>query len=268
MRKQTFLALLLTFGLTAGGCAWFGGDSSSTEAAVTPAQPAETAEPAPAPEAPAPGKAGKKVDKKAAASAEKKQPVVKGAKTEAQIAAELDSVGRKLVAQAGRTVVPSKSKKDVQQVGKDFVASYVEVDESSISTELRPGASGPVSYTHLDVYKRQVRLDPQQGQSGGPHGFFAYKPPVHGKFVRLEPQPCAARRVGGHKNKRAGRAKCGAGGLRHVQVVADFIRCAHAFKNVGAEPVDATVQKVAREKVRSHARVCEPVSYTHPKRRF
>ncbi len=111
MRKQTFLALLLTFGLTSGGCAWFGGDSSSTEAAVTPAQPVETAEPAPAPEAPAPAKAGKKVDKKAAASAEKKQPVAKGAKTEAQIAAELDSVGRKLVAQAGRTVVPSKSKR-------------------------------------------------------------------------------------------------------------------------------------------------------------
>lgn len=154
MRKQTFLALLLTFGLTAGGCAWFGGDSSSTEAAVTPAQPAETAEPAPAPEAPAPGKAGKKVDKKAAASAEKKQPVVKGAKTEAQIAAELDSVGRKLVAQAGRTVVPSKSKKDVQQVGKDFVASYVEVDESSISTELRPGASG--QYVGFVRYKENV----------------------------------------------------------------------------------------------------------------
>lgn len=154
MRKQTFLALLLTFGLTAGGCAWFGGDSSSTEAAVTPAQPAETAEPAPAPEAPAPGKAGKKVDKKAAASAEKKQPVVKGAKTEAQIAAELDSVGRKLVAQAGRTVVPSKSKKDVQQVGKDFVASYVEVDEGSISTELRPGASG--QYVGFVRYKENV----------------------------------------------------------------------------------------------------------------
>ncbi|OXS29094.1 MAG: translation initiation factor 2 [Desulfovibrio sp. MES5] len=154
MRKQTFLALLLTFGLTAGGCAWFGGDTSSTEAAVTPAQPAEAAAPAPAPEAPAPGKSAKKVDKKAAASAEKTQPVAKGAKTEAQIAAELDSVGHKLVAQAGRTVVPSKSKKDVQQVGKDFVASYVEVDESSISTELRPGASG--QYVGFVRYKENV----------------------------------------------------------------------------------------------------------------
>ena len=154
MRKQTFLALLLTFGLTSGGCAWFGGDSSSTEAVVTPAQPAETAEPAPAPEAPAPAKAGKKVDKKAAASAEKKQPVAKGGKTEAQIAAELDSVGHKLVAQAGRTVVPSKSKKDVQQVGKDFVASYVEVDESTITTELRPGASG--QYVGFVRYKENV----------------------------------------------------------------------------------------------------------------
>lgn len=153
MRKQIFLALLLTFGLTAGGCAWFGGDTSSTEAAITPAQPEEAAEPAPAPVPPATGKAAAKADKKAAKTADKK-PSAKGAKTEAQIAAELETVGRKLVAQAGRTVVPSKAKKDVRQVGKDFVASYVEVDESTISTELRPGASG--QYVGFVRYKENV----------------------------------------------------------------------------------------------------------------
>ncbi|MEG6502241.1 MULTISPECIES: translation initiation factor 2 [unclassified Desulfovibrio] len=150
MRKQIFWAFLLIFGLTTGGCAWFGGDSSSTEAVVTPAQPEQAAEPAPAPEKTAPAKA----DKKAAKTAEKKQPAAKGAKTEAQIAAELNMVGRKLVAQAGRTVVPSKSKKDVRQDGKDFVASYVEVDEGSVATELRPGASG--QYVGFVRYKENV----------------------------------------------------------------------------------------------------------------
>ena len=153
MRKQIFLAFLLTFGLTASGCAWFGGDASSTEAAITPAHPEEAAEPAPAPEPPATGKAATKADKKAAKAADKK-PSAKGAKTEAQIAAELETVGRKLVAQAGRTVVPSKAKKDVRQVDKDFVASYVEVDESTISTELRPGASG--QYVGFVRYKENV----------------------------------------------------------------------------------------------------------------
>ncbi len=152
MRNQIFLALLLTFGLTTGGCAWFGGDTSSTEAAITPAQPEEATEPAPASVPPATGKAAK-ADKKAAKPADKK-PSAKGAKTEAQIAAELETVGRKLVAQAGRTVVPSKAKKDVRQVGKDFIASYVEVDESTISTELRPGASG--QYVGFVRYKENV----------------------------------------------------------------------------------------------------------------
>lgn len=156
MRKQLFLALLLTFGLTASGCALFGGDSSSEEAVITPAQPEQAPAPAPAPEAPASGKASAKaakVDKKAAKPVDKKSSA-KGAKTEAQIAAELEVVGRKLAAQAGRTVVPSKAKKDVRQVGKDFVASYVEVDESTVSTELRPGASG--QYVGFVRYKENV----------------------------------------------------------------------------------------------------------------
>ncbi len=120
MRKQIFWAFLLIFGLTTGGCAWFGGDSSSTEAVVTPAQPEPAAEPAPAPEKTAPAKA----DKKAAKPAEKKQPAARGAKTEAQIAAELD------------------------------VASYVAVDEDSVVTELRPGASG--QYVGFVRYKENV----------------------------------------------------------------------------------------------------------------
>ena len=53
MRK--ILALILTLGLTTGGCAWFGG-SSSTDEEIKPAQPQEQTaapEPTPAPVAPA-----------------------------------------------------------------------------------------------------------------------------------------------------------------------------------------------------------------------
>ena len=75
MRK--ILALILTLGLTTGGCAWFGG-SSSTDEEIKPAQPQEQTaapEPTPAPVAPAKdakGKKGKTKAEKAQAKAEKK----------------------------------------------------------------------------------------------------------------------------------------------------------------------------------------------------
>lgn len=101
MRK--ILALILTLGLTTGGCAWFGG-SSSTDEEIKPAQPQEQTaapEPTPAPVAPAKDAKGKKGKTKAEKAAEVK-PVAtkKGAKTEAQVAAELTMVGHKLAAQA------------------------------------------------------------------------------------------------------------------------------------------------------------------------
>lgn len=145
------LACILVLGLATGGCAWFGGDTEQKD--VPPAQPQEqAAAPAPAPEPPAPTKAGKKVDAKTA-KAEKaaKAKAEKAAKTKAgksapkgetQIAAELDMVGHRLVAQASRTVVPSKAEKEVRQQGKDYVATYVDVDTSNVSTELRPGTKG------------------------------------------------------------------------------------------------------------------------------
>jgi len=140
MRK--ILALILTLGLTTGGCAWFGG-SSSEEA--KPAQPQEqAAAPAPAPEpAPAPAKDVKGKSKtKAAKHAEKKAPSRKTVKTEAEITAELGMVGHRLVAQASRTVMPSKASKEVRQDGKDFVASYVDVDPNEVTTEMHPSNAG------------------------------------------------------------------------------------------------------------------------------
>ena len=155
MRKQTFLALLLTFGLTSGGCAWFGGSSSEETKPAQPQEQVAAPEPAPAPEVPAKDAKGKKGKTKAEKSAEVK-PVAakKGAKTEAQVAAELTMVGNRLAAQAARTVMPSKSAKEVRQDGKDYVASYVDVDASNVTTELHPGATG--QYVGFIRYQERV----------------------------------------------------------------------------------------------------------------
>ena len=154
MRK--ILALILTMGLATGGCAWFGGSSSDE---VKPAQPQEqiaAPEPAPAPEAPAKDAKGKTKGKTKAEKAAEVKPAAskKGVKTEAQIAAELTMVGNKLAAQAARTVMPSKASKEVRQDGKDYVASYIDVDASRVTTELRPGTSG--QYVGFIRYQEKV----------------------------------------------------------------------------------------------------------------
>ena len=63
-------------------------------------------------------------------------------------------VGNRLAAQAARTVMPSKSSKEVRQDGKDYVASYVDVDASNVTTELRPGAAG--QYVGFVRYQERV----------------------------------------------------------------------------------------------------------------
>ena len=154
MRK--ILALILTMGLASGGCAWFGGSSSDE---VKPAQPQEQTaapEPAPAPVAPAKDVKGKgKTKAKAEKPAEAKPAASKKVvKTEAQVAAELTMVGNKLAAQAARTVMPSKASREVRQDSKGFVASYIEVDASNVTTELRPGTSG--QYVGFIRYQEKV----------------------------------------------------------------------------------------------------------------
>ena len=154
MRK--ILALILTMGLATGGCAWFGGSSSEE---VKPAQPQEQTaapEPAPAPEAPAKDVKGKgKAKTKAEKPAEVKHAASKKVvKTEAQVAAELAMGGNKLAAQAARTVMPSKASREVRQDSKGFVSSYIEVDASNVTTELRPSASG--QYVGFIRYQEKV----------------------------------------------------------------------------------------------------------------
>ena len=154
MRK--ILALILTMGLATGGCAWFGGSSSEE---VKPAQPQEQTaapEPAPAPEVPAKDVKGKGKAKTKAEKPAEVKPVAakKGTKTEAQVAAELNLVGNKLAAQAARTVMPSKASREVRQDSKGYVSSYVEVDASNVTTELRPGTSG--QYVGFIRYQEKV----------------------------------------------------------------------------------------------------------------
>lgn len=133
MRVSSMFVLFLTLALS--GCAWFGG---------------ETAEPSPAVQAESSAvgvdsQAGKGTAVQEKQSSQKAKASTKrkaGAKSEDTIRAELDSVGRKLVRQASRTVMPSKSSKQVKKVNKEYVASYVEIDTDDVSTEMRPGSAG------------------------------------------------------------------------------------------------------------------------------
>lgn len=137
MRKFAFI--IAVFGLLSG-CSWLGfGDDSSTTAAAT--EPVASSEAAPAVE-----EAAKPAATSKATAAKKATKTVakatKGAKSEAQIKAELDQMGRKLAAQSSRTLLPNKANKDVKHVGGQWVASYIDVRPDEVRTELRRGASG------------------------------------------------------------------------------------------------------------------------------
>lgn len=72
----------------------------------------------------------------------KASPKATTAESEDVVKQKLDVAGRKLVQDAARTVTPSAKAKAVSQEGGEFVARYVDVDESSMTTEVRP-ATGP-----------------------------------------------------------------------------------------------------------------------------
>lgn len=140
MRKYATIAAITAM---LCGCSWFGGGDDSTttavaenEAQAAPVAQAQTAEPATATAQGEPGAAAKSAAKATAKKA------VKGAKTEAQIKAELDQMGKKLAAQSGRTVMPNKSRPDYRQAGDQWVASFIEVNPNEVTTEMRPGSNG------------------------------------------------------------------------------------------------------------------------------
>lgn len=158
MRKLFLMAIVL--GLT--GCAWLGfGDESKTVASnepevSSPDADVEASQPAtPATEtAPAPAK--------------KAARVAKGAKSEAQIKAELDAMGKKLASQSARTLLPNRSKPDYKQVGGEWVASFIDVDTKNVTTEMRPGANGQyVGFIHYQERFMECRGKTRQAALNG-----------------------------------------------------------------------------------------------------
>lgn len=142
----TPLALVLCLGLS--GCGLFGGDSGSTDPVAADKQ-AEAAQ-------------------AESAAAEKAEPAAAkvssaGLKGEARIRADLQVTGQQLVGRAARTVMPSKTSRSVRKVGKEYVASYIEVDQSNISTEMRPGSKGQyIGFIRYSEYEYECRAATRQ----------------------------------------------------------------------------------------------------------
>lgn len=130
MRKLiVFVAML---GLLGSGCAWLGmGDDDSVT--TTQSEELQETQSEPAPEAKA---EVKKTTQKSTKKAKK------GAKTEAQIKEALDKKGHQLVAQSSRTLLPNINHKQVKKSGSGWVATYMHVDTSHVTTEMKPGTKG------------------------------------------------------------------------------------------------------------------------------
>ena len=69
-----------------------------------------------------------------------------------------DKDRRELVGRAARTVMPSKAQKSVRKQGGEYVATYVEVDQNNVSTDMRPGKSGQyVGFIRYSEYEYECR---------------------------------------------------------------------------------------------------------------
>lgn len=75
-----------------------------------------------------------------------------GAEAPSEVQAKLDQTGQKLASMANRTVSPNKKNPKVTRKGKEYVASYVEVDLQSVRTTIRPGQSSKVPYVGIIEY--------------------------------------------------------------------------------------------------------------------
>lgn len=163
---RIFVMGILCLALMSGGCAWFGGSSDDASAAPTATSMSEeetALEKTPEPAVTAPEKKSKKD-----AKAKKSEKAAKHSKkSEAQIAAELDAVGRRLATQASRTIVPSKTSKKVAQHGKEYVATYIDVDPAQASMELRPGAKGYVGIIRYQEKTMECRGATKQAALAG-----------------------------------------------------------------------------------------------------
>ena len=143
------LPVVLMLGLLLGGCVWMEGSKAGGSVSAVPAEGTAASDPV----------ATTGTSSGAKASSGKK--AARSAKKEATVRAELDKVGRKLAAQAARTVMPSKSSKQVKQRNKEYVATYVEIDASNVTTEMRPGTGGQ----YVGVVRYQEKIYECRGKS-------------------------------------------------------------------------------------------------------
>lgn len=144
---RTSLAFVVALSLLVGGCAWFSSPEESET--VTPVTQTEKSVSPATDSSPVIATQAATVSAKTAKTSAKK-----GAKSEAQIKAELDKMGHKLASQSARTLLPNKANKEVRKVGNQYVATYLEVDTSNVSTEMKPGANG--QYVGFIRYQERI----------------------------------------------------------------------------------------------------------------
>ena len=138
--KSILTPLALVLCLALSGCGLFGGDSGSADPVMEVEQNGDAPQAEPA--------VADKPEKKASSN-------LKG---EARIAADLQVTGEQLVGRAARTVMPSKASRSVRKVGKEYVANYIEVDQSNVSTDMRPGSKGQyVGFIRYSEYEYECR---------------------------------------------------------------------------------------------------------------
>lgn len=140
-------AILLSLSLLTAVCG-----AASGEKTAGGEQPA--AAPPPSPE-PAPQPVADKDKKPKNARESKGAPSPKGRKNEEQIRSELNDAAHRLTGQAARTVRPSRNAKAVKRTDKEHVATYVEVDTVSVTTEMRP-ANAPGLYVGIIRYTEKL----------------------------------------------------------------------------------------------------------------
>ena len=128
------MTLCLTLGLMLGGC---GASETVTEQPETAT--AESSAPA-AKQDTNQGKISTKAARKGKATTVCKHPYGKEVqlKNGDKVCCLLDDTGRQLSQKAARTITPNKSNKQVKQVGKEFVASYIHIDADAVSTSMTP----------------------------------------------------------------------------------------------------------------------------------
>lgn len=160
MRK--FIPLCVAFGLTLSGCGLFGGNdaASTTEEQVMPVT-------APAESKAAPASNAAKTSSKSAAKASTKAAVTKcehpygkeaDVKNGKRVCCQLEDTGKTLATKAARTISPNKNNKHVKAVGKEYVATYIDINVEEVSTSMTPSTVtkgnfvGMVRYTETTYH--------------------------------------------------------------------------------------------------------------------